>query len=239
MTASTLSRLDRETIQCGLVTDGYRMPMAVVSRFLLSDVPTHTAPVPTLVVPTARTPFPRVLGRRDGYQPLWLADPLDADLAWQRDQVGAAAIYLTASPSTLPPELTDIELILNPFGLQHTIAEAPRYAGDVRRVAAPDAVLVTLDWGPTRYPNDLAGLPGIADEVRFAHDSQLLAFGEETGWALQREREIVFEMPHTVDHVAALLNEVNAATLRAAAAPDRVVEVGSSVIYRLYRALPG
>ncbi len=234
MTASALPPVERETVQCGVVEDGYGFPMAVAARYLLDDV----SPTSTLIVPTAKTPFPRLLSRRAGYQPLWLADPSAEDLAWQRAQVGDGATYIPASPATLVGQLSGIGLVLNPFGLQHTIAEAPAYGPLMRRLVGPDGSMVTLDWGPTRYPEDLAGLPGIADEVRFARSSQLEPFPEDTGWALLKEREIFFEMPHSVDHVAALLNAANAATLRAATDPGRVIEVGSPVIYRLYRALP-
>lgn len=232
-----MTHVTRQVLDCGTLVDGYGRPMAAAARSMLADIPARLCGTPALIVPTARTPFPRLLSRRTSHRPIWLADPSQEDLDWQRQDVDDRAAFIAGGVDQLPACIQDVAFVLNPFGLQHTLAEAPQYASAVRRHTRNDALLLTLDWGPTRYPQDLASLSGIAEEIQFSIQSQLAPYSVETGWRLIKEMDFLFEVRHTVEGIAALLNDDNAARLRDAVLRDRVISVGSSVLYRLYEAV--
>ena len=230
----------RRRVDCGTTLDGYRQPLALVCSHLLRDTQAGVAGSAALVSPTARTPFPLLLRRLASYHPLYLADPSREDLEWQRAQVGDDQVeYLLGGAAELPDSLQGLGLVLNPFGLQHWPEEAPLYAQAVRAHCLGDAHLVTLDWGPTSYPDALAGLPGIAEEVRFSAQAALPAYGVETGWRLLGELEVTFGLPHSVEDIAVRLHAEHAARLREVAStlPSPTVLVGSSVIYRRYEGV--
>lgn len=226
-------------IECGLLADSYRTPLAVVSKTFLADILALPQGA-VLVLPTAKTPFPLVLSRMTNCRPLYLADPVASDLEWQRERVGNdQTVYLESGATELPDSLQGLGVVLNPFGLQHWHSEAQQYAPTVRKHSRDDALLITLDWGRTRYPEDLADLPGIAEEVRFSEQSLLPPFGRETGWELVSQIEVAFDLQHTVSDIAVLLREEHAETLRKTVAhrESKAVAIGSSILYRRYKGI--
>jgi len=231
----------RRRVDCGTPVDGYRQPLALVCSHLLRDTPAGVAGTAALVSPTAKTPFPLLVRRLASHHPLYLADPSREDLEWQRSQVGDDQVeYLVGGAAELPDSLQGLGLVLNPFGLQHWHIEAPLYAPAVRTHCRDDAHLVTLDWGATSYPEALAGLPGIAEEVRFSEQALLPPYGVETGWRLVGELEVTFGLLHSVEDIAVRLHSEHGARLRDAASTLQIltVLVGSSVIYRRYEGVP-
>jgi hypothetical protein len=227
-------------VECGTHVD-YRQPLALVFERLLQDIPRGAGGRAALVSPTAKTLLPLLLRKLTTLCPLYLADPLHSNLEWQRAQVGSDQIvYLVGSATELPDSLTGLGTVFNPFGLQHWPAEAPHYASIVRKHSRGDAHLFTLDWGKTDYPEDIAGLPGIAEEVRFSQKAQLAPYGLETGWRQVSELEVAFGLQHTIEDIAVLLNPEHAVLLRAAAhhRPGSLVIVRSSIIYRHYEGVP-
>ena len=227
-------------VDYGTLAGGYRQLHAGVFQLLLQDVPAQLTGTAALVSPASTTPFPFLLSRLTSHRPLYLADPSHEDLELQRSLVGDdQAIYLASGVAELPDSPTGLGIVLNPFGLQHWTVEAPLYASAVRKRSRDDGRLFTLDWGITRYPEDLAGLPGIAEEVHFSEAALLSPYGPETGWRLLGEREIAFGLEHSVEDIAARLHGDHAELLRAAARHrqrSRIV-IGASVIYRLYEGI--
>jgi hypothetical protein len=231
-----VSPVTRRTVECGVV-DHDRLPLAVAASSILADIPGDRA-LAAAVFPVAQLPFARVLGQFTSLHPLFLVDSDEECLEWQRGQVGDRAVYLAGSVTDLPDALQGLGVVLNPFGLQHHLAEAPLYAPALRSQCRGDAVMLTLDWGKVGYPTELAHLPGIADEVHYAEQRLLDAFGPETGWILTKEQEIRYSVKHTIDTLATLLRPDHANLLRQAETQrgSSVVEVQSSIIYRFYQS---
>jgi len=230
----------RHYVDYGTLAGGYRQLHAMVFQFLLQDIPPQLTGTAALVSPAATTPFPFLLSRLTCHRPLYLADPSHQDLEMQRALVqDDQAFYLHGGVSELPDSLTDLGIVLNPFGLQHWHAEAPRFASAVRKHSRDDGRLYTLDWGVTRYPDDFAGLPGIAEEIHFSRSALLCPYGPESGWRLLGEREIAFGLQHSVEEIATLLSGEHAELLRAAAQRRQspIIVIGSSVLYRQYEPL--
>lgn len=229
----------RHRVDCGTHVD-YRQPLATVFEHLLQDIPQSIGETAALVSPAAKSPLPLLLSKLTSFHPLYLADPSHEDLLWQQAQVGDNQIvYLVGGAAELPDSLTGLGAVFNPFGLQHWAAEAPQYASAVRKHSRDGAHLFTLDWGVTRYPEDIAGVPGIAEEVRFSEQTQLAAYGTETGWQLTRELEVVFGLQHTVEDIAVKLHGEHGTLLREATRHRESLEVtvGSSIIYRHYKGV--
>jgi hypothetical protein len=227
-------------VECGTHVD-YRQPLATVFERLLQDIPEGVGGRAALVSPTAKTLLPFLLRKLTTLCPLYLADPSHSDLEWQHAQVGSDQIvYLVGGTNELPDSLVGLGAVFNPFGLQHWSAEAPHYASAVRKHSRDDAHLFTLDWGKTDYPEDIAGLPGIAEEVRFSQKAQLAPYGRQTGWRQVSELEVAFGLQHTIEDIAVLLSLEHAALLRAATHhwSDSTVIVRSSIIYRHYKGVP-
>lgn len=220
--------------------DSDRFPLAVAASHVLEDIPGHLAQAAALVFPAAQWPFPRLLIRRTTLHPVYVVDPSDEYLEWQRAQVGERAVYAVGSVAEGPPlpdSLQDLGLVLNPFGLQHRMAEVPLYASALRERCRGDAVLMTLDWGAVVYPENLTWLPGIAHEVRFSQESLLPAYGGETGWTLVKERTIRYSVKHAIQEMIEQLQPDQTELLRNATVQrDGVFDVQSSMIYRLYYA---
>ncbi len=225
-------------VDCGVV-EHERVPLAIAAREILNAIPAELAPVAALVLPAAQWPFPRLLARHASFHPLYLADPSDEALQWQRKQVGDndSVVYCcVASVADLPASLQHLSLVLNPFGLQHRLDVASSYAPALRERCRSGAVLLTLDWGGIAYPQDLAALPGIVEEVDFAEQSRLAAFGPETGWKLVEEQEILYRVLHPVEEIAARLRTEHAEQLRQITSQREyaIVEIATSVVYRRY-----
>jgi hypothetical protein len=238
MADATEDTVTRARVDCGSV-EHERVPFAVAARCILAGIPGEVAAGAALVFPASQWPFPRLLGRHTSLHPLYLADPSHEALQWQQQQVGDdRAVYcLVAGIADLPDSLRDLGVVLNPFGLQHRMHEASLYAPALRERCRGGAVLLTLDWGDIVYPEDLAALPGIAEEVRFSEQLRLEAFGPETGWVLTQEQEILYRVLHPVEEIAARLLADHAEQLRQATTLRgcAVVEIATSVIYRRYR----
>jgi hypothetical protein len=225
-------------VDCGIVAHE-RVPLAIAARKILNVIPVALAAGAALVFPAAQWPFPRLLARRTSFHPLYLADPSDEALQWQREQVGEndGVVYCcVASVTSLPDSLQNLGFVLNPFGLQHRFEDASSYAPVLRERCRGGAVLVTLDWGGISYPEDLAVLPGIVEEVRFAEQSCLAAFGPETGWKLGEAQEISYRMQYPLEMIAARLCTEHAEHLReiTRGRESAIVEIATSVIYRCY-----
>jgi hypothetical protein len=190
-----------------------------------------------MIMPAMKTPFPRVILRRTRFRPVFVVDPEEESLTWQRSNTERGAEFIRSEDFTIRYPLRDVALTINPFGLQHYPTWRELYPGTVLKHSSADARLITLDWGVTCYEEDLADLPGIAHEIEFSRRAQLEAFGAETGWQLVKQWEYFFYVEHGVEEIAALLSSENAERLRSAVTSDRRIKVGSSAIYRNYRCL--
>lgn len=229
------------SFECGTLTDGYRMLHARVFQFLQQDMPPHLNGS-ILIAPAATTPFPLLYRHLFPNSFLCLADPSSEDLAFQHSLLGTNQVaYFPGGVDDLPSSLTDLCVVLNPYGLQHWRAEAPRYASAVlgHCRGRGGAQLFTLDWGVTTYPEDLAGLPGIANEIHFSQAALLTAYGPETGWRLMRERIVRFGLLHAVEEIAEKLHQDHEELFRNVVRQQgrTTVVIGSSVIYRQYEVL--
>lgn len=221
---------------CGTLSN-YRQLHTKVFHFMLQDLPDNIAGTAALVAPTAVMPYPFLLHRFSSHRPLFLLDPDPADLEQQRSLVGdKQVIYQTGGVADFPDSLQDLGLVLNPFGLQHWRREIPLYASAARKRSRDDGRLITLDWGRTRYPDTLADLPGIVEEVRFSEQALLPAYDEQSGWRLELEREICFALPYGVKDIIAQMSSEHAETFQlfARELPDDAIIIGGSVIYRVY-----
>ena len=226
------ARIREESI---LLTGGYPQLMVKVGQCLLADLPPRLQSTAALILPAAQMPFPYLLATRTTHSPLFIGDPVLENLTWQRERVGERGIYALVRTSELPIEIQALGVVLNPFGLQHDLQNAPHYASLVRERCQTGALLLTLDWGINRYPDSIATLVGIAADIRYSTERILAPYGLETGWSLVQEREIPFKLYHPVEAAAQLLGSEEAAFVRSTFTQDILVE--SSVCYRHYEAL--
>jgi hypothetical protein len=209
--------------------------MAEIGQRMLADLPVHLAQAAALVLPAARMPFPWFLLTYTACSPLIVADPDEKNLTWQQDRLGQRAIYVSARAQDLPPGIRGVGLALNPFGLQHDLAHAPFYASTIREHCQLQGALITLDWGENHYPDALAALPGIAEDIHYSRDRLLDPYTQETGWKLQQAWELPFTLPHTTQALVQKLTSEEAAVVHSTFTGD--ILIGASVIYRRYQAI--
>jgi hypothetical protein len=149
----------------------------------------------------------------------------------------ASRVRLLACDVTeLPDDVHGLGCVFNPFGLQEFPGRDGEYADAVHRRVRDDAILQTLDWGLTSYPDDLTGLPGIADEIAFSARHQLAPFTPQQGWLLEKETVFEFHFEHTGEEIALILPPEAVGGFHRVVGSQQVVAVGSSVVYRFYRA---
>lgn len=225
-------------VDVGRQEAGYRHVLAVAAQRVLSDVPPELREAPALIGQVAATPFTRVWAHRSRHDPLVAFDPRPGHIAAQRQMLGAGSrVRLLACDVTeLPADVTALGCVFNPFGLQEFPGRDGEYADAVRRRVRDDGVLQTLDWGLTSYPDELTGLPGIAEEIAFSVRHQLTPFSPSQGWRLEKETVFEFHFEHTGADIALILPAGAVDEFHRVVDPEQVVVVGSSVVYRFYRA---
>jgi hypothetical protein len=231
--------IDTRRTVIGRLDSGYGPVLAEALRDVLSS-PLSALRRPALIGHTASVPVVHTLEKFTKWNSVFAFDPRPEHVAYQRSKIKDPdrVTVLECRVTDLPPEVRDLSVVVNPFGLQEFPGEDRTYARVVRERAAADAVLLTLDWGPTRYPESIADLPGISDEVQFSKRSQLAPFGETEGWRLKDETSYDFFFVHTGEQVAAILPSAKAAVFREVVPADRIVEISSSVLLRRYEAAP-
>lgn len=228
----------REVVDCGIQDSQYRTAMAAASHRLLSDISrisSHSESA--LVVPAMKSPFPRLLSRRTSFHTIYVLDPEDENIRWQTLTIETKEkCTFVVGDESKSRNLEGIGFVLNPFGLQHYPEQSKYFGERVRKLTHNAALLATLDWGLTTYPDDIKDFPGISNEIRHSELLQLPAFETRDGWEQVKETEFKFFVRHTVDEIAMLLTSDHGRQLREKFASDRNIEVGSSIIYRLYEA---
>lgn len=224
-------------LECGTIEKNSPIPYALVFRCLQEDVPVELGETAALVFPSSKEPLPLLLAKRTSHRPLYLADQEGSALEWQRQHLGVEGVeyHHVAGVATLPDTLQDLGIVINPFGLQHWPSEIPLYAPLMHERCRRGAVLLTLDWGPIHYPDDIARLPGIAQEIRFNEQSLLLPYSPETGWQLWKARTIHYGEEYTIEDLFALYPDQAVRRQSMSVERGRFV-VRSSWIYRLYVA---
>jgi hypothetical protein len=227
-----------EVVDVGRQEAGYRHVLAVAAQAVLSDVPPALRESPALIGQVAATPFTRVYDRRSRHEPLIAFDPRREHIDSQREMLGAGSRVrlLTCDVTGLPADVAGLGCVVNPFGLQEFPGRDGEYADAVRRRVRNDAILQTLDWGLTSYPDELTDLPGIADEIAFSARHQLAPFTAAQGWRLEKEVVFAFHFEHTGEEIAVILPPEAVDGFHRVVDPEQVVAVGSSIVYRSYRA---
>lgn len=233
-----MTPVQTEVVDVGRQEAGYRHVLAVAAHAALSDVPPALRKSPALLGQVAATPFARVYDHRSRHEPLIAFDPRREHIDSQREMLGDSTRVrlLTCDVTELPADVGDLGCVFNPFGLQEFPGRDGEYADAVRPRARNDAILQTLDWGLTSYPDELTELPGIADEIAFSEKHQLAPFTPEQGWRLERETVFRFHFEHTGEEIALILPPEAVDGFHRVVDPEQVVAVGSSVVYRFYRA---
>ncbi len=218
-----------------ILTGGYPQLMVVVGQRMLADHPERLHSAPVLILPAAQMPFAYLFASRTKHYPIFIADQRLENLTWQRQKLPEGkGFYVLVGVNELPIEVRGVGVVVNPFGLQHDLPNAPRYASLVRERCLEGAMLQTLDWGVNRYPDAIAQLPGIAADIHYSAERLLEPYGTETGWRLIQEHEIPFSLPSTIESIAEKLGEAEATYVRTTFTQDILVE--SSVCYRSYEA---
>lgn len=233
-----MNNVPREIIDCGLQDSQYRIAIASVSHRLLLDMsPVSSKAETALIVPAMKSPFPRLLSRRTPFHSIYILDSENENIRWQITNIEAKekCTFIVGDESK-SLDLKDVSFILNPFGLQH-YADQSRYFGErVRTFAHNTALLATLDWGVTTYPEDLKDFPGISNEIQHSERLQLPPFSKRDGWEHIKETVFTFFVQHTIDEISTLLTGDHKVQFQRRFLPDRIIEVGSSIVYRLYEA---
>jgi hypothetical protein len=225
-----------ETINVGQVSGAYDRLMAAVGVVMLNDLSSRSSGV-ALIAPAGKTPFTRLLERRLRFDRIVIADRDDEALEYQQSLVdNSENEFRRLSIEEL--DYTDkFQFVLNPFGLQHFFETAPVFGRAARQLCSSDANMITLDWGITRYPPAFSNLPGIREEIDYSTSNRLDSFERSDGWQLALQREFKFFIRHTVDDIASLLSPGNQHVLRAHSNGVEHIDVGSSVLYRLYSSI--
>jgi len=233
-----MTLVSTEAIDVGRQEAGYRHVLAVAARAVLGDVPPALREAPALLGQVAATPFTRVWDHRSRHDPLIAFDPRPEHVATQREMLGpdSRVRLLACDVTALPDDVDGLGCLFNPFGLQEFPGRDGEYAGAVRQRALEDAVLQTLDWGLTSYPGEIVTLPGIADEIAFSARHQLAPFTATQGWRLEKEIVFEFHFEHTGEEIALILPPEAVDGFHRVVEPSQVIAVGSSVVYRFYRA---
>lgn len=226
----------QDTVEVGQLTGGYGKVLAHAVSDIIDEYGAH-ADLRVLVGHTAAIPTVHLLERHTSWTPIFLFDDREDNLQYQRSKVQdpARVIDFQCRVQDLPPQVADLDLVINPFGLQEYPGEEHIYSAVTRQRCRTGATLVTLDWGLTDYAEDYRDLPGIRDEIAFSESKAVPVFTE--GWDLQEERQYRFFITHTPDQIQAILPVAARPRFAELTTGQDRVDVHSAVTMRTYRAV--
>lgn len=221
--------------EVGQLTGGYGKVLASAARDILVRC-APSEPLKVLVGHTAAIPIVHILEKHTSWETIFIFDDRQDNIDYQLGKINSPERVrpFRCKVSDLPEEVSDLDLVINPFGLQEYPGEEQLYALETRSRCKDDATLVTLDWGLTNYEDRFVSIPGISDEIAFSEARATPIFRD--GWSLMDQVSYEFYISHTADQIEAIMPEHARSQFRGVVSEGEIINVYSTAIARYYRA---
>lgn len=194
--------------------------------------------VDALVGPSASIPIQPFLSRQTKWRTCLIFDERDEHVAYQRSKIiDQRVMVVRGDVHDALGALPTAEIVVNPFGYQEFPDRQESYLKVIAgALSERNGLYVTLDWGPTRYADKYAAIPGIADDIAFSTRHSVPDHDEP--FHKVYSHEYLFAMTHTVDEVREMVPSEAQDTLNRAAGTASSIAVGSSLRVRAYELRP-